>query len=126
MILEVLRDQPARIDGVDKFYDLRVNIAGRNQLRLKVVAITEKGEIPIDIVIYQYSMPMLVKTSIAISFDGKDMIHNLPFEGKLAFDFFKKKWKLKGHLGSKNFDDEFLHAAEIISVIAGVYSRGVK
>jgi len=108
---------PVKVDGNEILKDLRLNVAGNHQLRIKMTYLFAESEVPVDIVVFNYSLPKLDKTSLGIHINGKEMITGLTFRVWLGYNFLAKKWILKGNVGSKEIKREMSTFLEIIQVI---------
>lgn len=106
MLIEFLKS-PILVDGRPVIINPRLNITGNHQLRLKMAYVQEDDEdVPVDIVVYNWTTPKLERLSIIISVDGKEMIRDIPFHIKITYDFLKSSWKLKGNFGSSVINQE--------------------
>ncbi|MCM1220115.1 MAG: hypothetical protein NC548_37055 [Lachnospiraceae bacterium] len=116
MLIECIGN-PVKVDGKDLLKDFRLNIAGNNQLRFKANYLFEESEVPVDIVIFNYSLPKLDKLSLGITIDGEEMIKKIKFKLRLAYSFLDRKWIIKGTFGTREIKYEMSTFLEIIQVV---------
>lgn len=116
MLIECIGN-PIKADGEEVLKDLRLNLAPNHQMRIKVKYLFEESEVPVDIVIFNYSSPRLDKLSLSISIDGKEMTHKINFRVNLAYSFMTHKWTLKGTVGGNPVKKELSTFLEIFQVI---------
>lgn len=116
MLLEILKE-PILVDGVERVKDVRLNIASNHQMRLKATYLSEGDDDPIDIVVYNWTVPKMEKLSLSISIDGKEMLRNIKFELKLSYDFLRRSWRLKGKFGSNHLNRELAMITDIFLII---------
>lgn len=119
MLLEFL-EKPVMIDRKPVMQNFRLNLEhARRGLRMKAEFIDPNGgrPVPVDIAVYKYSDVGLERLSLAISLNGEEMLRKLKFDLKLSFDFFKRRWKLKGTFGQMPINREMDSIAQIFIVI---------
>lgn len=105
------------VDGKAAIEDLRVNVAPNHQLRVKFKVIQhDKDPVPLDIVVFNYSVPHLEGASLAINIVGTEMTMNKPFKMNLSFNFIKRKWRLQGTFNAKEVDETITNLIEIIAI----------
>ena len=82
--------------------NLRIKILPKtHQLRIKVSYINCDSEVPIDIVIYDWSMKF-EKLNIGIVIDGREMVTNTQILLTISYDVLKRHCKLTGKIGNEN------------------------
>ena len=98
-ILEVLIEflkEPVLVDGSEYLKDLRINITKDKQMRLKAKYLNTGKEIPIDLVVYRFTLPNFSKPPIiSISLDGRNMTVSGNFTMMVSYNYISGKWKLK-------------------------------
>lgn len=116
MLIEFLKS-PILIDGTPAIVNARLNITKNHQMRLKMAYVQrDDQDVPVDIVIYNWTMPKLEKLSIIISVTGKEMIRDIPFQLKITYDFFRNSWKLKGNFGDDIINREIEAMSDLIMI----------
>ena len=100
MIIEFL--DTILIDKSPVADNLRLNIKPETrQLRLKLNWLNQDRNIPIDLVIYNWS-PYIDKLKFNLSIDGKELTSNKSFIVDLSYDIFKRRIKVKGNIGEED------------------------
>lgn len=128
MILECLNGQPIKIDGEPFMKNLRLNIPkDKKALRMNMEFIQPDGEIPIDIMVYSYSTPRLYKvSSIVITLDGRELVHNVPFIVDLHFNLLTRKWKVVGRFNNKPINKNMDSVMDILPILVAQLDRKQK
>lgn len=113
MILEI--KEPIKVDGNNIIKNLRLNMKPKDhQLRLKLIYLITGTELPLDLVIYKWTNPKLDKMSLSIDITGEELSKKLSIRARLAYDFLRKSWKIKGNIGTRSIDRDL---SSVISVI---------
>lgn len=120
MLLECLKGQPITVDGRAILQDVRINVAGNNQLRAKLTYIGSDNVLTsYDIVIYKYTVPKmeLDTMSMSIFVKGEEYQRHIPVSFKLSYHFLQKKWKLSGDINLQPIDWTIKGTKDIPSIV---------
>jgi hypothetical protein len=118
VLIEFL-EKPIRINGKEPVKDFRLNIAENHQMRCKMVWIGNEPEappVPIDIVVYEWTIPRLEKFTLSISIDGLEMVSKQRFNFKLQYDFMHKNWRLRGTINDRSVEKTMHSIVEVITI----------
>ena len=95
MLIEFLKE-PVLVDGSNYIKDLRINATKDKQMRLKAKYLGSGTEIPIDMVVYRFSLPDFSKPPLVhVSLDGRNMTINSNFTLNVSYNYLSGKWKLR-------------------------------
>lgn len=120
MLIECLKGQPISVDGRNILQDIRINIAGNNQLRTKLTYLGEDGNaIPYDIVVYNYTVPKMEidNMSISVFIKGEEYQRRIPCSFKIEYHFMQKKWKVRGDINRQPFEYTVKSAKDVVQLI---------
>ena len=79
MLIECI-GTPVNVDGKPLLKDFRLYIDPEHRMRFKMKYLFGENEVPVDIVVYRYSIPKLDKLSLGITAEGKEMTHDVRSE----------------------------------------------
>ena len=120
MLLECLHGAPLTVDGSPILDNIRLNLAGNHQLRFKAIYVADGNNIPIDIVVLNYTSPKISLNSISMIVTGVERNKSSRFNLNISFNFFKKKCHINGIFLDKNIDMECDNFLEIIKIFKEV------
>lgn len=105
MLFECLEGCPVTIDSKPILKDIRINIvSNKHQLRAKMVYIDKDlKDMPLDIVVYNYSNPRISIHNQGIEFDinGEEYIRHIGIQLRVGFNIFKKILTLDGTINGQ-------------------------
>lgn len=108
-------NSPVTVNGTPFIKDIELNVP-KNETRLKAKFkyINGEEEIPIGILITQYTLPSLnaSNTGLSISVEGSEYKHEIPFNLQIGYNFIKREWFIKGHIKFKRVDLSFKTLSE--------------
>lgn len=119
MLLESLNGHPITINGSPLASDIRLNIVHENhQARFKMTYIKDDKNIPIDIIIFNYTLPKLTINNggVSVTLSGIEQTKNVQFKINVTYNFFRKKWIVTGALSGKPINKELNNIFEIIEI----------
>lgn len=119
MLLESLNGHPITINGSPLANDIRLNIVHENhQARFKMTYIKDDKNIPIDIIIFNYTLPKLTINNggVSVTLSGIEQTKNVQFKINVTYNFFRKKWIVTGALSGKPINKELNNIFEIIEI----------
>lgn len=119
MLIECI-GTPVNVDGKPLLKDFRLYIDPEHRLRFKVKYLFGDHEVPVDIVVYRYSLPKLDKLSLGISIEGKEMTHDVRYMLWLGYNFLDRKWTLRGTVGGRQVKYEMSTILEIVQVVKAI------
>lgn len=99
MLIEC-RNAPITVDKQPFIQDLRLNIQG-HQMRLKAIYVNGDSNIPIDLVVYKWSVK-LDKFQLCIIVDTEELTTKTSAVLKLSYDVLKQRATVSGNIGDKH------------------------
>ena len=106
MLIEFLKE-PILINGSEYAKDLRINITKEKQMRVKVKYLGSGAEVPIDLVVYRFTVPNFSKPPfVNVSLDGRNMTINSNFLLNVSYNYMNGKWKLDYQSSTKTIRHE--------------------
>lgn len=114
-----LPDGEVTIDGKAVLKNVKLNIASNNQLRLKFVYFTKrKKEIPLDIVVYKYTKPVLEKlTNVVIYVNGEELNNRIDFNLKLIYSIINRRLNISGNIGDDNINTNMYNTSDALMLL---------
>lgn len=114
-----LPDGEVTIDGKAVLKNVKLNIASNNQLRLKFVYFTKrKKEIPLDIVVYKYTKPVLEKlTNLVIYVNGEELNNRIDFNLKLIYSIINRRLNISGNIGDDNINTNMYNTSDALMLL---------
>lgn len=107
------------VDGKAVLKDVKLNIASNNQLRLKFIYFTKRNvEIPLDIVVYKYTKPVVEKlTNVVIYIDGEELNNGINFNLKLTYSILNRRLNVSGNIGDDNININMYNALDALVLL---------
>lgn len=114
-----LPDGEVTIDGKAVLKNVKLNIASNNQLRLKFVYFTKrKKEIPLDIVVYKYTKPVIEKlTNVVIHVNGEELNNRIDFNLKLIYSIINRRLNISGNIGDDNINTNMYNTSDALMLL---------
>lgn len=119
MLIECI-GTPVNVDGKPLLKDFRLYIDPEHRMRFKMKYLFGENEVPVDIVVYRYSIPKLDKLSLGITAEGKEMTHDVRYKIWLGYNFLDRKWTIKGTVGVNQVKHEMSTILEIVQVVKSI------
>lgn len=119
MLLECLNGQPIAVNKSPLIDNVRLNIDNENhQARFKMLYVKDDKNIPIDIIVFNYTLPKLAVNNggVSVTLSGIEQNKNVQFKITVTYTFFKKKWVVTGALSGKPINKELNNIFEIIEI----------
>lgn len=119
MLLECLNGQPITVNKSPLIDNVRLNIDNENhQARFKMLYVKDDKNIPIDIIVFNYTLPKLAVNNggVSVTLSGIEQNKNVQFKITVTYAFFKKKWVVTGALSGKPINKELNNIFEIIEI----------
>lgn len=119
MLIEIT-DGPVKIDKKPILKNLRINIAGNNQYRIKTIVLENTGnEIPVDVIIYKMNfMPKVKSFSLCLNLEGIENRTRNNFRVSLSYSITSKEIDLSGTLGSHSISIKSKNTSEVIQAVS--------
>lgn len=116
MLFECI-NAPIKVDGKEVIKDFRMNIQDMNKLRAKFTWVADGKNLPFDIVIYNFSTPVVEGMNATMTINGEEYAHHIPFYVKISYSLFGKKMMLHGSINKKSVSYELRSPADIVRIV---------
>lgn len=108
--------QSVSIDNNDILSNIRLNlILDKRQVRFKSDINRSSKKIPVDIVVYSYTIPKIdIKGKISMNINGEDLINKRKIYLTISFHVTSKRWVVTGRYGWKDINESSSSISSII------------
>ena len=124
MLIEIT-EGPIKIDKKPLLKNLRVNIAGNNQYRIKTIILDENQfETPVDLIIYKMTFAPKVKSfSLCMNLEGIENHTRTNFNVSLAYSITHQEISITGVVGNNSINIKSKNDAEVITALSKIITQ---